>query len=98
MTCTIAGLTNNGAAATVEWKDPSYKTVTDDDDYDINNGQPDGSGTQSAVLTIKADKLKNFASQTSFTYKCLVKSALYTDSPQSSAIDVVAKVLKLGNV
>ena len=99
MTCTIGGLTANGTAATVVWKDPDDKTVSDDDDYDIDNGTPDGSGTQSAELTIKAAKLSsNFARQSSFTYKCSVKSALYPDSPLSSEVNVDATVLKLGTV
>ena len=99
MTCTIGGLTANGTAATVVWKDPDDKVVTDDDNYDINNGTPDGSGTQSAELTIKTAKLAaEFASQSSFTYKCSVKSALYPDSPISSDVNVEANVLKLGNI
>ena len=99
LTCTINGLTANGAAATVEWKDPNGKKVTDDMDYDINNGRPDSSGTQSAELTIKAAKLdQDFASETSFTYTCSVKSGLYTNSPSSPQFEIVAEVLKLGNV
>ena len=99
MTCTIGGLTASGTAATVVWKDPLDNTVTDDDDYDIDNGTPDGSGTQSAELTIKKAKLtSDLARQSSFTYKCSVKSALYPDSPISSEVNVEATVLKLGNV
>ena len=99
LTCTINGLTANGAAATVEWKDPNGKKVADDMDYEINNGRPDSSGTQSAELTIKAAKLdRDFASETSFTYTCSVKSGLYTNSPSSPQFEIVAEVLKLGNV
>ena len=73
--------------------------VTDDDDYGIDNGTPDGSGTQLAQLTIKTVKLEsNFASQSSFTYKCSVKSTLYPDSPISSDVNVEAIVLTLGTV
>ena len=98
LTCTIGGLTASGTAATVVWKDPLDKTVTDDDDYDIDNGTPDGSGTQSAELTIKTAKLtSDFASQSSITYKCSIHSALYPDSFISSDVNVVATVLKLGN-
>ena len=68
-------------------------------DYDINNGRPDSRGTQSAELTIKAAKLdQDFASETSFTYTCSVKSGLYTNSPSSPQFEIVAEVLKLGNV
>ena len=99
MTCTIGGLTANGTAATVVWKDPDDKTVSDDDDYDIDNGTPDGSGTQSAELTIKTAKLtSDFVDQSTFTYKCSVKSTLYPDSPISSDVNVEANVLKLGTV
>ena len=97
MTCTIGGLTASGTAATVVWKDSDDKMVTDNDDYDIDNGTPDGSGTQLAQLTIKASKLESdFASQSLFTYKCSVKSALYPDSPISSDVNAEANVLKLG--
>ena len=99
MTCTIGGLTANGTAATVVWKDPDDKTVTDDDDYDIDNGTPDGSGTQSAELTIKKAKLtSDFDGRSSFAYKCSVHSAMYPDSFISSDVNVVATVLKLGNL
>ena len=88
----------SGTAATVVWKDPFDETVTDDDDYNIDNGTPDGSGTQSAELTIKTAKLtSDFAGQSSITYKCSVKSTLYPDSPISSDVKVPANVLKLGN-
>ena len=98
LTCTIRGLTANGAAATVVWKDPDGTTVADDEEYDISNGTPDGIGTQSAELTIKAAKLtSDFANRSSFTYKCEVQSSLYPNSPTSNDIDVVANVLKLGN-
>ena len=97
MTCTIGGLTANGTAATVVWKDPDDKTVTDDDDYDINNRTPDSNGTQSAELTIKAAKLSlDFVDQSTFTYKCSVKSTLYPDSPISSDVNVEVTVLKFG--
>ena len=99
LTCSIGGLTANGAAATVVWKDPDGTTVTDDDDYDISNGTPDGSGAQSAELTIRAAKLKiAFSGKTSLTYKCAVKSGLYTDSPASSDVDVVANIAKFGKL
>ena len=99
MTCTIGGLTASGTAATVVWKDPLDNTVSDDEDYDIDNGNPDGSGIQLAELTIKTARLKSdFSSQPSFTYKCSVKSTLYLDSPISSDVNVVAYVLKLGNI
>ena len=99
MTCTIGGLTAGGTAATVVWKDPLDNTVTDDDHYDIKNGTPDISGTQLAELTIKTAKLSSdFSSQSSFTYKCSVKSTLYPDSPISSDVNVEANVLKLGNI
>ena len=99
MTCTIGGLTANGAAATVVWKDPDDKTIADDNDYDISNGTPDGSGSQSAELTIRAAKLATtFGRKSSLTYKCSVKSALYPDSSTSSDVDVVANVVKLGNI
>ena len=99
MTCTIGGLTATGAAATVVWKDPDDKTIADDTDYDISNGTPDGSGIQSAELTIGAAKLATaFGSKSSLTYMCSVKSALYPDSPTSSDVDVVANVVKLGNI
>ena len=98
MTCTIGGLTASGTAATVVWKDPLDNTVTDDDDYDIDNGTPDGSGTQSAELTIKTAKLaSDFDGESSFTYKCSAKSTLYPDSPISSDKNVDANVLQLGN-
>ena len=72
--------------------------VTDDEDYDIDDGTPDGSGTQLAELTIKTAKLSaDFAIQSSFTYKCSVKSTLYPNSPISSQVNVEADVLKLGN-
>ena len=94
LTCTIRGLTASGTAATVVWKDPDDKMVTDDDDYDIDNGTPDGSGIQSAELTIKTAKLKSvFVGKLSVTYKCSVMSALYPDSPISSDVNVEAKVL-----
>ena len=97
LTCTIGGLTASGTAATVVWRDPLDNTVADDDDYDIDDGTPDGSGTQLAELTIKASKLESdFASQSSFTYKCSVQSTLYLDSPISSDVNVEATVLKLG--
>ena len=98
MTCTIGGLTASGTAATVVWKDKLDKTVTgDSDDYSIDNGTPDSSGTQSAELTIKKAKLtSDFADQSSFTYKCSVKSSLYPDSPISSNVNAEANVLKLG--
>ena len=97
MTCTIGGLTASGTAATVVWKDPLDNTVSDDDDYDFDNGTPDGSGIQSAELTIKTAKLtSDFAGQSSFAYKCTVKSTLYPNSPISSDVNVEATVLKLG--
>ena len=97
LTCTIRGLTANGAAATVVWKDPDGTTVADNAEYDISYGTPDGIGTQSAELTIKAAKLtSDFASVSSFTYKCAVKSSLYPNSPMTSDIDIIANVLKLG--
>ena len=79
------------------WKDPLDNTVTDDDDYDIDNGAPGGSGTQSAELTIKTAKLlSDFDGESSLTYKCSMKSTLHPDSPISS--DVKVKVLNLGNI
>ena len=99
MTCTIRGLTASGTAASVVWKDPDDNTVSDDEDYDIDNGTPDGIGTQSAELTIMTNKLtSDFVDQSSFTYKCSVKSTLYPDSPISSDVNVEANVLKLGNI
>ena len=99
MTCAIGGLTASGTAATVVWKDPDDKMVTDNDDYDIDNGTPDGSGTQSAQLTIKKAKVTaDYVDQSSVTYKCSVKSTLYPDSPISSDVNVEANVLKLGTV
>ena len=98
MTCTIGGLTASGTAATVLWKDPLDNTVTDDDDYDIDNGTPDGSGTQLAELTIKTPKLSSdFVDQSSFTYKCSVKSTLYPDSPLFS-VNVEVYVTESGNL
>ena len=97
MTCTIGGLTASGTAATVVWKDPLDKTVSEDEDYDIYNGTPDSSGTQSAELTIKKAKLtSDFVDQSTFTYKCSVKSTLYPDSPISSDVNVEVTVLKFG--
>ena len=98
LTCTIRGLTANGGAATVVWEDPDGVTVADNAEYDVSNGTPDSSGTQTAELTIKAAKLtSDFANESSFTYKCAVKSSLYPNSPTTTDIDVVANVLKLGN-
>ena len=97
MTCTISGLDANKAVA-VTWKDPDGATVSDDDNYDLLAGTVDGSGVQNAVLTIKATKLADFTSQSSFTYKCSVTSSQYTASPPSTEVDVVANVVTLGKV
>ena len=101
MTCTISGLDANNAVA-VTWKEPDGATVSDDVNYDLLAGtvtQIDGSGVQNAVLTIKAAKLAAaFTGQSSFTYKCSVKSSQYTASPPSTEVDVVANVVTLGKV
>ena len=54
-------------------------------------------GIQSAVLTIKAPKLTNFADEESFAYKCLVRSSLYPESSPVAEHEVTATVLTLGN-
>ena len=97
LTCNIGGL-DSGYPVTIAWKDPNDSEVLDTDttNYNLFQGTVDGSGNQEALLTIKTTKLASFASQTSFTYKCSVKSTQYTDSPASDDLNVVANVVKLG--
>ena len=98
LTCSIGGLRANGTAATVEWKDPDGTTVLDNEDYVISNGTPDGNGDQSAELTIGAAKLKTASyGKTTLAYKCSVRSALFSDSPESGDVDVVAIIMTLGD-
>ena len=49
-----------------------------------------------STLTIRADKMADYADETSFTYACSAKSEQYTDSPESKDFDIVATVLDLG--
>ena len=99
MTCTISGLDLNEAVV-VTWKDPDGGAVSDDADYDLDQGTVDdsASGVQNAVLTIKPTKLADFNSQSSFTYKCSVRSSQYPASPSSTEVDVVANVVTIGKV
>ena len=96
LTCTISDLDANKSVV-VTWKDPAGGEVSDDDNYDLDQGTVDDSatGVQNAVLTIKPTKLADFISQSSFTYKCSVRSSQYPASPSSTEVDVVANVDKL---
>ena len=98
LTCAISGLDANKAVV-VTWKDPAGGAVSDDDNYDLDQGTVDdsASGVQNAVLTIKPTKLADFSSQSSFTYKCSVTSSQYPASP-STEVDVVANVVTIGKV
>ena len=82
------------------WKDPDGLTVSvsDSTNYVISQGRVDDTGIQLAELTIKAAKLADFAAESFFTYKCSVTSSQYADSPASSDVNVVAKVLELGKI
>ena len=98
LTCTIGELDANGDAVTVTWKDPSGNVVSASDtpNYELTPGTVDGSGVQNAELKIKAGKLADFSSQSTFTYKCSVTSSQYPGSPASADVDVVANVLTFG--
>ncbi|XP_063675242.1 uncharacterized protein LOC134811997 [Bolinopsis microptera] len=97
LTCNIGGLDASGTPATVTWKDNAGAEVetSDTSNYGLEQGSVDGSGNQVAVLTIKTAKLAAFASPSSVTYKCSVKSSQYTNSPASEEVDVIADILKL---
>ena len=100
LTCTIGELDVGGTPVNVVWKDPDGLTVSvsDTTNYVISQGRVDGTGIQLAELTIKAAKLADFAAVSSFTYKCSVTSSQYANSPASSDVNVVAKVLELGKI
>ena len=101
LTCTIGELdVIGGTLVNVVWKDPDDLTVSvsDTTNYVVSQGRVDGTGIQLAELTIKAAKLADFAAESSFTYKCSVTSSQYADSPASSDVNVVAKVLELGKI
>ena len=82
------------------WKSPDGTSVAVSDtiNYVVSQGTVDAYGIQLAELTIKAAKLADFAAESSFTYKCSVTSSQYADSPASSDVNVVAKVLELGKI
>ena len=98
LTCIISGLDPNGTPVHVLAEEPDGTKVSPSDttNYISSLGTVDGTGTQLAELTIKANKLVDFAAQSSFTYKCSVTSSQYPNSPSSPNVDVVAEVLKLG--
>ena len=100
LTCSIGELDVGGTPVNVVWKDPDGLTVSvsDTTNYVVSQGRVDGTGIQLAELTIKAVKLADFAAESSFTYKCSVTSAQYADSPASTDVNVVAKVLELGKI
>ena len=82
------------------WKSPDGTSVAVSDtiNYVVTQGSVDADGIQLAELTIKAAKLADFAAESFFTYKCSVTSSQFTESPASTDVYVVAKVLKLGNI
>ena len=91
LTCTITGL-DEKHPVTVTWRDTNGAVVADDEDYDLNAGSV-SSGKQDAVLTINEVKMSTFATLSSITYKCSVKSTQYSGMAASNpATDVVANL------
>ena len=76
------------------WKDPNEANVLDSDtaNYVLTPGTVDNDGNQDSMLTIKQIRIKEYAGDSSFTYKCSVTSSQYLDSPLSAHQDVVANV------
>ncbi|XP_063683571.1 uncharacterized protein LOC134818085 [Bolinopsis microptera] len=97
LTCTIGELDVGGTPVNVVWKNPDGLTVSvsDTTNYLVSQGTVNSAGIQLAELTIKAAKLPAFVDQPTFTYKCSVSSSQYTESPASTAVDVVANILKM---
>ena len=94
ITCLVGGLEPNKPAVSVAWLDPENNPVSSNDEYTVNQGTVDSTGTQSAELVISSTILSTLSSTS--TYQCSVKSGKFPASPLSPSAELVVKVLDLG--
>ena len=94
ITCLVGGLEPNKPAVSVVWLDPENNPVSSNDEYTVNQGTVDSTGTQSAELVISPTILSTLSSTS--TYQCSVKSGKFPASPLSPSAALVVNVLDLG--
>ena len=74
-------MTGLSATASVSWTAPDAATISDGDDYTVDEGTESG-GDQESTLTITAVKLQSL--ETTSTFTCAVTSGEYPDSEAAS--------------